>query len=84
MPNWVYNNIEVEEKYTEKLKQISEKGFCNYFKPQPKAYEDTISPTPSKENNPDVYKLSQELLKLHGFENWYDWRLENWGVKWDS
>ena len=59
MPNWVYNNIEVEEKYAEKLKQISEKGFCHYFKPIPKAYEDTISPTPSKEKNPYVYELSQ-------------------------
>ena len=84
MPNWVYNNIEVEEKYTEKLEQISKRGFCHYFKPKPKAYEDTISPTPSKENNPYVYELSQLLLKYHGYENWYDWCRKHWGVKWDS
>lgn len=84
MPNWVYNNIEVEEKYTEKLEQISKRGFCHYFKPRPKAYEDTISPTPSKENNPYVYELSQLLLKYHGYENWYDWCRKHWGVKWDS
>lgn len=84
MPNWVYNNIEVEEKYTEKLKQIADKGICQYFKPQPKAYDDTLCHTPSKEDNPDVFKLSQELLKLHGHTNWYDWRHANWGVKWDA
>ena len=84
MPNWVYNNIEVEEKYTEKLEQISKRGFCHYFKPKPKAYEDTISPTPSKEDNPYVHELSQLLLKYHGYENWYDWCRKHWGVKWDS
>ena len=77
MPNWVYNNIEVEEKYTEKLKQIADKGICQYFKPQPKAYDDTLCPTPSKEDNPYVYELSQLLLKYHGYENWYDWRHAN-------
>ena len=84
MPNWVYNSIEVEDKYTEKLEQIANKGICQYFKPQPEAYGDTTSPTPSKEDNPYKYELSQLLIKHHGFENWYDWRAENWGVKWDA
>jgi hypothetical protein len=84
MPNWVYNSIEVEDKYTEKLEQIANKGICQYFKPQPEAYGDTTSPTPSKEDNPYKYEISQLLVKHHGFENWYDWRAENWGVKWDA
>ncbi len=84
MPNWVYNNISVEKKYTEKIEQIAEKGICQYFKPQPEAYGDTTSPTPSKEDNPYKYELSQLLIKHHGCENWYDWRAQNWGVKWDA
>ena len=84
MPNWVYNNIEVEEKYTEKLKQIADKGICQYLMPEPQAYGDTTSPTPSKEGNSYVYELSQLLLKHHGFENWWDWRRKHWGVKWDA
>jgi hypothetical protein len=84
MPNWVYNNIEVEQEYTEKLEQIAKKGICQYFKPQPEAYGDTKSPTPSKEENPYEYELSQLLLKHHGFENWHDWRTKHWGVKWDA
>ena len=84
MPNWVYNSIEVEDEYTEKLEQIANKGICQYFKPQPEAYGDTTSPTPSKEDNPYKYELSQLLIKHHGYENWYDWRAENWGIKWDA
>ena len=84
MPNWVYNNIEVEQEYTEKLEQIAKKGICQYFKPQPEAYGDTKSPTPSKEENPYEYELSQLLLTHHGFENWHDWRTKHWGVKWDA
>ena len=27
---------------------------------------------------------AEELRKLFGHDNWYDWRIENWGTKWNS
>ena len=27
-------------------------------------------------------KISDEYVKKYGFDNWYDWAVENWGVKW--
>jgi hypothetical protein len=84
MPNWVYNFIEVEEEYTDKLKEIAKEGICNYLKPQPKAYDDTISPVPTWEDNAYAHELSMLLKKHHGHTDWYNWRYDNWGVKWDA
>ena len=56
MPNHVYNNIEVEEKYASKLEAISKVGLAQYFKPRPKAYDDTISPMPKKKDDPSKPK----------------------------
>jgi Ferredoxin-like domain in Api92-like protein len=27
---------------------------------------------------------SDELIRKHGFNNWYDWKLANWGTKWGA
>ena len=43
MNGWRCPLTAVEAKYTEKLEQIADKGICQYFKPQPKAYDDTLS-----------------------------------------
>lgn len=28
--------------------------------------------------------LGEEERQLHGANNWYDWRIENWGTKWNA
>ena len=84
MPNHVYNNIEVEEKYASKLEAISKVGLAQYFKPRPKAFEDTRYPMPKKKDDPYKYELGQLLLKHYGHDNWYEWSYNMWGTKWGT
>lgn len=32
---------------------------------------------------PITLNESNDLITKYGFNNWYDWRIENWGIKWD-
>jgi len=36
-----------------------------------------------KEYRPITKSEQKELISKYGFDNWYDWHLENWGTKWD-
>jgi len=49
-------------------------GLLNFFKPMPKQLEGTTSPGSSA-------KKPQPMVE--GFDNWYDWRCENWSTKWE-
>jgi hypothetical protein len=76
MPNWCNNTITIQGP-TDTIKPLWEEaqnsGLLNAIKPMPKELEDTTSPTPDDKVQP----------KVDGFDNWYDWRVANWGTKWD-
>lgn len=35
------------------------------------------------DSRPITAKESEELIKMYGANNWYDWQTENWGTKWN-
>ncbi|MBS3172691.1 hypothetical protein J4438_03910 [Candidatus Woesearchaeota archaeon] len=84
IPNWCTNTLKVkgEEKILQKFKKKAQnkknKLSLTKFLPLPKGLEGTQSP-------PDKKKKIQNLaLKLkYGTDNWYDWAIKNWGIKWD-
>jgi len=83
MPNWCANKIKIKG-HAKTVKQLWEdavenKGLLSAIAPLPKILEGTTAPTP-KDIDPE---LQQKLVKETGFDNWYDWQVAHWGVKWD-
>ena len=76
MPNWCNNNIIIKGPKN-KLKDLEsaarEGTFCNHLSPMPKVLEDTEA---NGSKRPKIRKLT-------GANDWYDWRVANWGTKWD-
>src|SRR5210317_158198 len=78
MPNWCNNTITLtgpKEKITaiyEKAKE--DNALLQQLYPMPTQLEGTTSPAP---------KEGKVQPLVDGHDNWYDWRVENWGTKWD-
>lgn len=72
MPNHCMNYLDVTGQYKDVLKFILETHGIdkNDGEPHYKLLFEKISPTPIKEDGDII-------------EEWYDWRLKNWGCKWD-
>ena len=87
MPNYCNNNIVITgpNSVIDKIEKIAngDKGdLLQYFYPMPKALEDTTAPL-QKDATKEEKAKAKENLKKYGYDNWYDWRVENWGTKWD-
>ena len=78
MPNWCNNTISLtgpKEKITAIYNKAKEdNALLQQLKPMPEVLEGTTSPAP---------KEGKVQPLVDGHDNWYDWRVENWGTKWD-
>jgi len=85
MPNWCNNTISIQgpadqvTKIWLKANGKDDRGLLNAMKPMPQELEGTTSPTPQK--GQAGYKGEQPVVDGH--TNWYDWRVQNWGTKWE-
>ena len=83
MPNWCDNQITITgpNSVIDKIEKIvkaedthENTGLLNFFHPMPKQLEGTTSPSSSADKPQPM---------VEGFDNWYDWRCENWSTKWE-
>jgi len=82
MPNWCDNQITItgDKSVIDKIEKIvkeedkSDIGFLQFLHPMPKQLEDTTSPSSSADKPQPM---------VEGFDNWYDWRTDNWCTKWE-
>ena len=80
MPNYVYYKGTIDgtnEDIAHFMDQCFTDGDLDFQKliPMPVALEGTRSPR----ENP-----APDLVELYGADNWYDWKVENWGCKWNA
>ena len=76
MPNWCNNNITIRapKKKLDKIVKAAKKGeLLNHFLPMPKELDGTTA---------DGSK-DKAMIKKTGYSDWYSWRVDNWGTKWD-
>jgi hypothetical protein len=93
MPNHVYHTLTLSDESQEPIVLEAIKlngGLAQYFKPMPDEMRDTASPTfvVDDEQKVDAHHITQqrhdELVDKYGYDNWYDWAVNNWNTKWGT
>ena len=89
MPNWCNNVIELTHEdpaMIERAKKAFVDGkFLEEFIPVPESLQ-IVAGRVGSDEEPDQKELerrSAENLETHGYANWYDYCVNEWGTKWD-
>lgn len=89
MPNWCDNTITLKHSDPTMIKRAHdalERGeFLNEFHPVPKSLH-IVSGRCGDDDNPEQVALEaaqKSNIEVHGYKDWYDWCVNEWGTKWD-
>ena len=89
MPNWCDNTITLKHSDPTMIKRAQEalaKGeFLNEFHPVPEDLQ-IVAGRVGEDTDPkqiDLVAQEQANKAKHGYANWYDWCVNEWGTKWD-
>ena len=88
MPNWCSNTLIVEGNQ-EQLKEFKSKVTKQADHDSPNDYDFTLEglyPTPPELMNENAFgqsENSETLVEKFGYSDWYSWRVNKWGTKWD-
>ena len=88
MPNWANNTIQITgpKKKIQQIKQAIEADqLLDYLYPMPKELDITAGREGSDESAEQKALVAKEKANLekYGYSNWYDWKVAQWGTKWD-
>ena len=87
MPNWCNNTLELEHEdpaMIERAKAALKRGeLLNEFIPVPADLQITAGFLGSGDEQTQLELKEQSNLEKHGYKNWYDFCVNEWGTKWD-
>ena len=88
MPNWCNNNLTLEHDDPAMIKRAFdalERGeFLSEFIPVPKELSETISGSFGDDERQALLEAqTARNIETHGYGNWYDFCVNEWGTKWD-
>ena len=89
MPNWCWNHLEVtgDEK---QLQEFVEKSLTKYDDEEDRFTFNGTHPMPEElsitKGTQTQEEKAQAILNLanHGYTDWYEWHIGEWGTKWDA
>jgi hypothetical protein len=89
MPNWCNNTLTLEHENPAMVAR-AKAAFLNgrlldEFIPVPKSLH-IVSGRCGADDNPEQIALEaaqKSNIELHGYKDWYDWCVNEWGTKWD-
>lgn len=87
MPNWCNNSIQVagSKEFIDALAAAATAGgFCNFIKPVPAVLHETTAGSFGDPAQQAALELQEAAnIAAHGYKNWYDFCVAEWGTKWD-
>ena len=89
MPNWCSNQVTFrhdDSKMISRAKKAFLEGkLLEEFIPVPEDLKDSETTTNygDSEKQAEADKLREQCRKLHGYQSWYDFCVNEWGTKWD-
>jgi len=87
MPNWCNNTLALEHDdpaMITRAKEALDRGeFLQEFIPVPKDLTDTVAGFKGEDQR-EAHEAQQKAnVEKHGYANWYDFCVNEWGTKWD-
>lgn len=86
MPNWCANVVKISHDDSAMIDRIiqAKHDLLQEFLPCPKPLLRTIAGHHSdKRKQRRLERNEKRNIQRYGVANWYDWRIANWGTKWD-
>jgi hypothetical protein len=87
MPNWCSNSVQIagSKEFIQGLAAAATAGeFCKYIKPVPDALIATVAGSFGESDKQAALELQEAAnIAEHGYRNWYDFCVAEWGTKWD-
>ncbi len=85
MPNWCNNGITLRHADPQMIERVlkGKDGLLMEFIPTPQELLDTVAGFPGADKEAEHEAQMKSNIEKHGFKDWYDWNVANWGTKWD-